>query len=109
MRLKVFLWLLLSLSLSNALWAEDSVIRIGVLSHRGNETTYKMWSPTADYLSASVPLHRFEVVPLDFDEVDSAVQYGQVDFVLVNPGIYVTWRCVIGSLVLLRSIIWWGG
>ncbi len=69
--------------------AADPVIRIGVLSHRGNETTLKNWSPTADYLSESVPGKQFEIVPLDFMEVDLAVQFGEVDFLLVNPGIYV--------------------
>ncbi len=64
-------------------------IRIGVLSHRGIDATLRSWGPTAVYLNHSVPGRRFEIVPLDFDEVDPAVKYGQVDFLLVNPGIYV--------------------
>ena len=69
--------------------AVDQLIRIGVLSHRGVEATLKNWSPTADYLSLTVPGHRFEVVPLGFAEVDPAVRFGQIDFLLVNSGIYV--------------------
>lgn len=69
--------------------AEEQVIRIGVLSHRGNEATYAAWAPTATYLSRVVPKFKFQIVPLDFDEVDPAVKFGQVDFILVNPGIYV--------------------
>ena len=64
-------------------------IKIGVLSHRGFDATLTMWSPTADYLSRTLGEFDFEIVPLDFDDVDPAVQYGQVDFLLVNPGIYV--------------------
>ncbi len=64
-------------------------IRIGVLSHRGDAATERMWTPTADYLTAALPDHRFRVVPLEFAEVDPAVRHAQVDFVLVNPGIYV--------------------
>ncbi|TVT54636.1 MAG: PhnD/SsuA/transferrin family substrate-binding protein [Sedimenticola thiotaurini] len=64
-------------------------MRIGVLSHRGNEATYAAWAPTATYLSRVVPKFKFQIVPLDFDEVDPAVKFGQVDFILVNPGIYV--------------------
>ncbi|PLX62696.1 MAG: histidine kinase [Sedimenticola selenatireducens] len=64
-------------------------MRIGVLSHRGNQVTYDTWSPTAIYLSRVVPGHDFEIIPLDFAEVDPAVKFGQVDFILVNPGIYV--------------------
>lgn len=69
--------------------AVDQTIRIGVLSHRGVAATLKSWSPTADYLSLTVPGRRFEVVPLGFDEVEPAVKFGQIDFLLVNSGIYV--------------------
>ncbi|MET0103167.1 MAG: PhnD/SsuA/transferrin family substrate-binding protein [Sedimenticola sp.] len=69
--------------------AIEPPIRIGVLSHRGSEATLKMWSPTADYLTQAVHGRQFEIVPLDFDEVNPAVESGNIDFVLVNPGIYV--------------------
>ncbi|HIP53288.1 MAG TPA: PAS domain S-box protein, partial [Chromatiales bacterium] len=62
---------------------------IGVLSHRGYAATLSSWSPTADYLTRHVKDHAFEIVPLDFDEVEDAVGKGKVDFLLVNPGIYV--------------------
>ncbi|MES9980478.1 MAG: PhnD/SsuA/transferrin family substrate-binding protein, partial [Candidatus Thiodiazotropha sp. 6PLUC5] len=64
-------------------------VRIGVLSHRGDQATLRMWGPTAEYLSASIPLHDFIIRPLKFDEVNPVVAAGEVDFVLVNPGIYV--------------------
>jgi two-component system sensor histidine kinase TtrS len=64
-------------------------IKIGVLSHRGEEKTLKMWNPTAYYLIARLPQYDFEIVPLDFDQVESAVNSAAVDFILVNPGIYV--------------------
>ncbi|MCU7915911.1 MAG: PhnD/SsuA/transferrin family substrate-binding protein [Candidatus Thiodiazotropha sp. (ex Gloverina cf. vestifex)] len=69
-------------------WADEEV-RIGVLSHRGDVVTRAMWGPTADYLSAIIPGHRFTIRPLKFDEVNPVVDAGEVDFVLVNPGIYV--------------------
>jgi PAS domain S-box-containing protein len=64
-------------------------IRIGVLSHRGDAITERMWTPTADYLTRALPDQRFRIVPLDFTQVDPAVRDARVDFVLVNPGIYV--------------------
>jgi len=64
-------------------------IRIGVLSHRGDEATLQHWSKTADYLTRALPGYRFSIDPLDFEEVDDAVATGMVDFVLVNPAIYV--------------------
>ncbi|MES9850945.1 MAG: PhnD/SsuA/transferrin family substrate-binding protein [Candidatus Thiodiazotropha sp. L084R] len=69
--------------------AYADTVRIGVLSHRGDQATLRMWGPTAEYLSASIPLHDFIIRPLKFDEVNPVVDAGEVDFVLVNPGIYV--------------------
>lgn len=69
--------------------AEDAFIKIGVLSHRGDQFTLNAWNPTAAYLTNQLPDYDFEIVPLDFDEVNPAVRDNQVDFILVNPGIYV--------------------
>ena len=75
------------LSLSSS--AATDEVTIGVLSHRGDKVTLNMWGPTADYLSEIIPGQNFSIRPLNFDEVNSAVDAGEVDFVLVNPGIYV--------------------
>lgn len=64
-------------------------VSIGVLSHRGDESTISHWAITADYLSRALPEYRFYIDPLDFNEVDEAVGDGMVDFILVNPAIYV--------------------
>jgi two-component system sensor histidine kinase TtrS len=64
-------------------------VKIGVLSHRGDEKTYKMWNPTAHYLIAKLPQYDFEIVSLDFNEVEDAVKSASIDFILVNSGIYV--------------------
>ncbi len=69
--------------------AEEDSVTIGVLSHRGDWVTRNMWGPTADYLEEAIPYRRFQILPLDFDEVNPAVAAGKIDFVLVNPGIYV--------------------
>ena len=69
--------------------AEDPFIKIGVLSHRGDTFTLNSWNPTARYLTNKLPDYDFEIIPLDFDEVDKAVKQQEVDFILVNPGIYV--------------------
>lgn len=67
----------------------SQAIRIGVLSHRGDDVTRRLWSPTAQYLSNTLKSHHFEVVPLDFDEIEPAVRNAEIDFLLVNSGIYV--------------------
>ncbi len=73
--------------LSTAAVAHD--IHIGVLAHRGKETALRMWTPTAAYLARTIPEHRFEIIPLDFNQIGPAVGSGQVDFVISNPEIYV--------------------
>ncbi len=83
------LFLLLLLFASASLLHASEPVTIGVLSHRGDEATFAHWSKTADYLTAELPDYRFTVVPLDFSEVDPAVGSGSVDFILVNPAIYV--------------------
>jgi len=81
-------WLLLLLPAADAAAAPQR-IKIGVLSHRGDATTLFHWSATADYLTYKLPDYRFEITPLDFPDVTPAVAGGDVDFILVNPGIYV--------------------
>jgi len=68
--------------------AEHQVL-IGVLSHRGDARSRRTWQSTADYLTAQIPGYRFDIAPLDFAAVEPAVAAGNVDFVLVNPAIYV--------------------
>lgn len=64
-------------------------IRIGVLSHRGPDLTLAHWQPTADYLTSVLEGYRFEIVPLPFSRISEFVEMEFVDFILVNPGIYV--------------------
>ena len=64
-------------------------IRIGVLSHRGEQQTLDTWGPTAHYLTEQIPQYLFLIHPLDFGAVDRAVEDAEVDFILVNPGMYV--------------------
>lgn len=82
--------LLIGSLISGSALAESEHIRIGVLSHRGTEATYRTWSPTAEYLTRQIARTTFEIVPLNFDRVEPAVAKGEVDFILVNPGIYVS-------------------
>ena len=47
------------------------------------------WSKTADYLTENIPGGAFQIIPLDFNEIHHAVESKVVDFVIVNPSIYV--------------------
>ncbi|MDX2505315.1 MAG: PhnD/SsuA/transferrin family substrate-binding protein, partial [Gammaproteobacteria bacterium] len=74
---------------ANSVCADEQLIRIGVLSHRGDEVTQQMWSPTAQYLTDTLDSYRFKIIPLDFAQIDAAVSAARIDFLLVNSGIYV--------------------
>lgn len=89
-RNSVFLIIMLSLFffLSN-LQAQES-FKIGVLAKRGAANCMKQWSATADYLSQKLPGKSFKIIPLDFDQVEPAVQKKEVDFVLVNSSMFIT-------------------
>ena len=64
-------------------------IKIGVLVNQDFVEVENKWEETAVYLEAQVPGHTFEIVPLYFDEVQSNVDGKLVDFVIVNPTLYV--------------------
>ncbi len=67
----------------------DQTVRIGVLSKRGPERCMAKWGPTGEYLSAEIPDHRFEIVPLAYDRISQAVNRGDVEFVICCPSLYV--------------------
>lgn len=73
----------------HSLHGTEQTVKIGVLAKRGAERVCQQWQPTADYLSDALPGYRFKVIPLGFDEIDSAVQESQVHFVLANSAFYV--------------------
>jgi ABC-type phosphate/phosphonate transport system substrate-binding protein len=69
---------------------QSELVRIGVLAYRGKEKALERWSPTADYLSERITAHRFEIVPVNLDEMPRAIQEGDIHFTLTNPGNYVS-------------------
>lgn len=74
----------------------STIKRIGVLAKRGPEQCLAQWTPTADYLSARIAGYSFTIVPLDFEEINKAVETGSVDFVLANSAIYVELESLYG-------------
>jgi two-component system, sensor histidine kinase and response regulator len=68
---------------------DGAALKIGVLAIRGTQQCLTNWSPTAEYLTREVIGHRFIIVPLSHDRIYSAVQQGEVDFILANSSYYV--------------------
>lgn len=80
-------------------------VKIGVLAFRGKDMALLRWSATADYLTKSVKGYHFEIVPLSLDEMDTAVQKGDIDFSVTNSGHYITLaaRYGVSRLVTLNA------
>jgi len=70
--------------MANFLYADDSAIKIGVLAKRGAGRCLAKWSPTAEYLTRNISGQKFMILPLGFDDINSAVEKGEVDFILSN-------------------------
>ena len=77
--------------------SEFKVIKVGVMAIRGVEKTKKKWQPTIDYLTQQIPGYKFQLVPLQFDNIEELISNKQVDFVLPNPGMYVELEWVYGA------------
>lgn len=105
-----FFHYVLSLSLiffSALAWAQQQPARIGILSFESKSDTATRWQPTANHLHNVIPQQRFEVVPLHYEELNAAVQNGEVDFVMTNPEHYVVLRNAFGirPMVTLNTLI----
>ncbi|MBI9088380.1 MAG: phosphate/phosphite/phosphonate ABC transporter substrate-binding protein [Desulfobacterium sp.] len=73
---------------ASAVSAED--YKIGILAKRGAIKALKQWKATGEYLTSNLPGKTFEIVPLDFDQVNPAVENNKIDFFLVNSSMFVT-------------------
>jgi PAS domain S-box-containing protein len=84
----------LSIQFGNAIYcfADDKEVRIGVLAFRPIEISKQQWQPTADYLNSKLPEYHFTITPLNYTDLDLAINRRQFDFVLTNPEHYITIR-----------------
>lgn len=73
-------------------------VKIGVLALRGKEKCLQQWHATADYLDSKIPGHTFTIIPLDFDEIQKAVEQQQVNFTITNSSMYVSLEYHFGTI-----------
>ena len=78
------------LVLSSSVIAQDRVAHIGVLAYRGAETTVDAWQPLANYLSGDIEGWRFEILPITLVSAPEALESGRIEFLVTNPGHYVS-------------------
>lgn len=77
-------------SLADTQQTDQAEVKIGVLALRGKEKCQEQWSATADYLTVKIPGHTFIIIPLDFNEIQKAVEQRQVNFTITNSSMYVS-------------------
>jgi len=93
MSLLLFLCLVLAVPSLPAAENSDSnshEVKIGILANRGVEKCLHKWQPIIEYLNENFYDKNFKILPLGFDEVEAAVAADRVDFIFVNPAIYIT-------------------
>jgi len=83
-----YVFLLLSINSPVFAAKENDTILIGVLANRGHEICLQEWSPTAEYLSSTLYPLKFQIVPLGFDKIFTAVKEKKVSFIAANPSYY---------------------
>ena len=49
----------------------------------------QIWTPTAEYLSSAITTHSFEIIPLNYTQVEQAVRNRTIDFIITNSAYYV--------------------
>lgn len=77
-----------SLDITNNNQNEEQIIKLAVLAKRGDIKCFEQWGLTADYLSNKIDGYHIQIVPLKFENIFSAVENEEVDFILVNPSFY---------------------
>jgi len=67
-----------------------SEVTIGVLKNWSTSgLVEELWQPTADYLTSQLPCNTFKIKSISFEDVSSTIANREVDFVLLNPDLYI--------------------
>ncbi|WP_255398929.1 sensor histidine kinase [Pollutimonas subterranea] len=77
--------------------APASVVRVGVLAYMGTAHAAQEWSPVQQFLQTALPAYQVEFVYLDLNEIADAAVGSSINFVLTNPGHYVTLELSVGA------------
>ena len=85
--MNIFRLIFLSIIFTSSAWAEN--YSIGVLAYDGKQQALNRWQPTADYLSSNIEKAHFSIIPLTHEEFEHAINKGELEFILTNPGHYV--------------------
>lgn len=77
--------------------AAGIAICIGVLAFMGPEHAVREWAPVQEFLQSSLPDYSIHFVHLDLDDLSDAARARSIDFILTNPGHYVSMELEVGA------------
>ncbi|WP_065204362.1 sensor histidine kinase [Shewanella woodyi] len=70
-------------------WAKPQQLYVGVLANWGHQQAIERWTPMMEYLNQQVPNTHFNVYPGNFEALNLAMELGQIQFIITNPGQYL--------------------
>ena len=80
-------------------------VKFGVLAFRPKPEVLARWQPLIDYLNGAQLGRRFELLALDYQELDAAVRAKQIDLVLMQPALYIQLTFSEGLLSPLATLV----
>jgi two-component system sensor histidine kinase TtrS len=88
-------FLIILLLMGSVCWTDGAMarpaVKIGVLADRGARKVMLQWQATGDYLSQR--LQRYvQIVPLEFVEIEPALQNRAIDFLLADSAFYARFQ-----------------
>lgn len=101
---RVVLFSLLSVFILTSTGMAADTYKIGVLAKRGSVKAIKQWKATGEYLTAKIKGKSFEVVPLDFDQVNPAIEKNEVAFFLINSSMFITAKVNYGASAIATMV-----
>lgn len=110
MALKRFFIILACITLFSTISSAEKsnvAVNIGVLAFRSSGKTLERWKPTSDRLTRAVGGYNFNFIPMNYPDINLAVQNRTVDFILTNTGHYVELAAnhgIVRMVTLVKSI-----
>ncbi|MCK8045677.1 PhnD/SsuA/transferrin family substrate-binding protein [Shewanella sp. 1CM18E] len=105
MKLPKILFCILVLLFSTTAWSKPKQFYVGVLANWGHQQAVERWTPMMQYLNEQVPGAEFHVYPGNFEALNLAMELGQIQFIITNPGqyLYLSNQYPLSWLATMRS------
>lgn len=90
---------------SARVFAQPQQLYVGVLANWGHQQAMERWTPMMTYLNQQVPGTQFHVFPGNFEALNLAIELGQIQFIITNPGqyLYLSNQYPLSWLATMRS------